>query len=189
MVVLLFAANAVAPVTTIRSTLRRPGPPQAQQALILLLGNRYSMVIFFPRSSQACSPAGTRPEAALPAAVLYPGTYAEDFSCLLRVTWINGRQKQGVSTKTRNCSHGFSILDFRYATVSMIGNSRRDPSLSCVLFVNPKSENRTSKFPITRPTHTAARSYPTESSSGSHSRHRPSRELLHPSGKSESPCG
>src|SRR5688572_33367915 len=47
-VVALLAANADgAPETTIRSTLRQPGPPQAQAGAHLCSANRYSKVIFF----------------------------------------------------------------------------------------------------------------------------------------------
>ena len=85
------------------------------------------MVIFFPSIQpsllSSCRNASTR--TALPEAVLGSRiTYAEDFPCLLRVTWINGRQKQDCKYEDKKfVSHRFS---FTLASDARIASRRCD---------------------------------------------------------------
>ena len=69
-----------------------------RQALILLLGKPVldgDILSLDPAKLAQLLPERLQEDRATGSSAIIQETYAEDFSCLLRVTWINGRQKQG----------------------------------------------------------------------------------------------
>ena len=83
-----------------------------RQALILLLGKPVLDGDIFsldPAKLSHLLPERVHEDRATGSSAIIQETYAEDFSCLLRVTWINGRQKQGWKYEDKKfVSHGSS---------------------------------------------------------------------------------
>ena len=84
-----------------------------RQALRLLLGKPVldgDILSLDPAKLAHLLPERLHEDRATRSSAIIQETYAEDFSCLLRVTWINGRQKQGCKYENKKfVSHGFSF--------------------------------------------------------------------------------
>ena len=141
-VVAFFAANAVgAPVTTIRSTLRRTkSAASSGRRSGFCSANRYSMVIFFPSIHpsllSSCRNASKR--TALPEAVLASRKPMRKIFPVCCASPCPAHHEHDDDCKK---PHPFSILDFRF---SIVGSKNRKLASkkfhSCVFSRNPKSK-------------------------------------------------